>query len=261
MARKDQTMRKPGCKMPVHRECMKIRKHFLYVSFIAILFFCSSTYAASYEKNRPQIRSGEYLNSDYVDAIEKTHSAFAASNSSREPALLKAYTGEYDLVLIHNFHEFLDGLNIMEDGKARRMGGKGEGSPTVSVTVNGNNLILTGYDSEGPLRYVYVGDAQRFVARKVLAGDYVDTEGNIYSFKEDGTAQFGDVQFPYEVGLDFVLRPGSEKNKRDYFRNSKSRELFEYEIKDGVMHIYRASGQEAMDVEPAPFLKIKRKDF
>jgi len=233
------------------------------MSVIAILFFCSSTYAISYEKNSPQIRSGEYLKSDYVDAIEKTHSAFAALNSSGEPTLLRAFKGEYDLVLIHSFHEFHDGFNIMEDGKAHRMGGKGECSPTVSVTVDGNNLILTGYDSEGPLRYVYVGDAQRFVARKVIVGDYVDTEGNIYSFKEDGTALFRDIQFPYQVGLDFVLRPrsGKNKNKRDYFQNSKSRELFEYEIKDGVMHIYRTSGQEAMDVEPAPFLIIKRKDF
>ena len=79
-------------------------------------------------------------------------------------------------------------------------------------------------------------------------------------YVEDGTAYFRDVQFPYEVGLDFVLRPRSEKNnnKRDYFQNSKSRELFEYEIKDGVMYIYRTSGQEALDVEPEPFLKIKR---
>ena len=239
---------------------MKIQKHILYVSVIPILLFCSSTYVNSYEKNKPQIRSGEYLKSDYVDAIEKTHSAFAALNSSSEPTLLRAYKGEFDLVLVHNFHEFHDGLNIMEDGKAHRMGGKGEGSPAVSVTVDGDNLILTGYDSDGPLRYVYVGDAQRFVARKVLVGDYVDTEGNIYSFKEDGTAYFGDIQFPYDVGLDFVLRPRSGKtnNKRDYFQNSKSRELFEYETKDGVIHIYRTSGQEAMDVESDPFLKIKR---
>ena len=238
---------------------MKTQRQILYVSIIFILF-CSSTYVTANEKNSPKIRSGEYLKSDYVDAIEKTHSPYAALNSSSEPALLKAYKGEYDLVLIHDFHEFHDGLKIMEDGKAHRMERKGEGSPAVSVTVDGDNLILTGYDSNGPLHFIYVGNAQRFVAKKVLVGDYVDAEGKTYSFREDGTAYFGDVQFPYEVGLDFVLRPrsGKNKDKRDNFRNSKSRELFEYEIKDGVVYLYRTSGQEALDVEPEPFLKIKR---
>ena len=238
---------------------MKAQKPVLYVSII-IISFCSSSYVTASEKNNPKIRSGEYLKSDYVDAIEKTRSPYAALNSSSEPTLLLAYKGEYDLVLVHNFHEFHDGLNIMEDGKAHRMEDKGEGSPAVSIAVEGDNLILTGYDPNGPLHYIYVGNAQRFVARKVLAGDYVDAEGETYSFREDGTAYFRDVQFPYEVGLDFVLRPRSEKNKnkRDYFRNSKSRELFEYEIKEGVMYIYRTSGQESMDVESEPFLKIKR---
>lgn len=240
---------------------MKTQKQSLCV-FIAIFLFCSSTYVAANQKNNPKIRSGEYLKSDYVDAIERTRSPYAALNSSSEPTLLRAYKGEYDLILVHYFHEFHDGLNIMEDGKVHRMEDKGEGSPVVSVTVDGDNLILTGYDSNRPLHYVYVDDAQRFVARKVLAGDYVDAEGKTYSFGEDGTAHFRDIQFPYEVGLDFVLRPrsGKNNNKRDYFQNSRSRELFEYEIQDGVMCIYRTSGQEALDVEPEPFLEIKRTD-
>ena len=236
---------------------MKTRKQILYVSII-IIVFCSATYVTANEKNNPKIRSGEYLKSDYVDAIEKTHSPYAAENSSSEPTLLRAYKGAFDLILVHYFHEFHDGLNIMEDGKARRKEDKGEGSPAISITVDGDNLILTGYDSNGPLHYIYVGDAELFVARKVLVGDYVDAEGKTYSFRENGTAYFRDVQFPYEVGLDFVLRPRRDQNKRDYFQNSKSRELFEYEIKDGVMCIYRTSGQEAMDVEPEPFLRIKR---
>jgi hypothetical protein len=244
-----------------YRGYMKAQKQVLYVSIIIILF-CSSAYVTDNEEKNPKIRSGEYLKSDYVDAIERTHSPYAAQNSSSEPTLLRAYKGAYDLILVHYFHEFYDGLNIMEDGKAHRIVGNGKGSPAVSVTVEGDNLILTDYDSNEPLHYIYVGDAQRFVARKVLVGDYVDAEGNTYSFREDGTAYFRDVQFPYEVGLDFVLRPrsGKNKDKRDNFRNSKSREIFEYELIDGVMYIYRTSGQEAMDVEPEPFLEIKRKN-
>jgi|GEM_PF-1678310 len=241
------------------RGYMKAQKQIIYVSIIIILF-CSFTYVTANEKKNPKIKSGEYLKLDYVDAIEKTHSPYAALNSSSEPTLLRAYIGTYDLILVHSFHEFYDGLNIIADGKFRRVKDNEEDSMTFSITVDGDNLILMDYDSNEPLHYIHVGDAQRFVARKVLVGDYVDAEGRLYSFREDGTAYFRDVQFPYEVGLDFALRPRSGKNnkKRDYFQNSKSRELYEYEIKGGVMYIYRTSGQEAMDVEPEPFLKIKR---
>jgi hypothetical protein len=125
--------------------------------------------------------------------------------------------------------------------------------------MSGDNLTLTGYDSYGSLNYIYVGDAKRFVAGKVIAGDYADAEGKPYSFMADGAAMFNSAQFQYEIGLDFVQRPDSGKNKkRDYFLNSKSHELFEYEIKDGVMSIYRTSGEESMNVDPEPFLKIKK---
>jgi hypothetical protein len=238
---------------------MKIQMQLLYV-FLTIILFYTPAYVTAAEKNNSVIKSGDYLKSDYIEMIKKTHSPYSASRSSTEPTLLTAYKGEYDLVLIHYFHEFHDGLNIMKDGKAHRMGSGVENPSAVSITANGDNLILTGYDSHGPLHYIYVGDVKRFVAGKVIVGDYVDSEGKTYSFKEDGTAYFGEVRFHYEIGLDFVLRPNSRKdnNKRDYFQNTKSRELFEYEVKDGVMSIYRTSGQELMDVESEPFLKIKK---
>lgn len=237
----------------------KIQMQFLYISLIIILF-CLSASLTSVAKNNLTIKSGEYLKSDYVDMIEKTRSPYAALTSSTEPTLLVAYKGEYDLVLIHYFHEFHDGLTIVQDGKAHRMDSEGEHSPDVTITTDGDNLTLTGYDSHGPLHYIYVGDVRRFVAGKVIVGDYVDAEGKTYSFREDGTAYFGEDRFQYEIGLDFALRPNSGRNniKRNYFKNSKTRELFEYKMNDGVMSIYRTSGQESMDVEPEPFLKIKK---
>jgi hypothetical protein len=238
---------------------MKIQMQLMAVSLIAILY-CSSTYAASAAKSRSAIKPGEYLKSDYIAMIEKSHSPYTALRSSSEPTLLVAYKGEYDLVLVHFFHEFHDGLNIRDDGRAYRLGPDWKDSSSESFSVDGDNLTFTDYNSHGPLCYIYVGNAKRFVAKKVIVGDYVDAAGMTYSFREDGTAQFGDVLFPYEIGLDFVLRPksGNNNNKRDYFRNSKSLEIFEYEIKDGVMSIYRTSGEEAMDVESEPFLKIKK---
>jgi len=209
----------------------------------------------NFKKNIPEIKSGEYLKSDYIDAIEKTHSPYASLRSSKEPILLIAYQGEFDLVLVHYFHEFHDGLNIMENGNVHWTGSG------ITVTVDGDNLILTDYDTEGPLHYVYVGDAQRYVAKKVVVDDYVDSEGKTYSFKEDGTAFFGDVQFQYVICLDFVERWHADRDlkMRDYFWNKITRELYEYEIEDGVMSIYKTSGDRSQYVEPEAFLKLKKK--
>lgn len=229
----------------------------LYFFLFILPPFCVSS-----ENKGLGIKSGEYLISDYVDIIEKSHSPYLASLSSGKPELLMAYKGEYDLVMVHNFHEFHDGLNIINGNAYRAVSSeKGTDSKAITIFVDGENLTLTGYDVSAPLHYyIYVGDAQRFVALKVIAGEYVDSEGIKYSFKEDGTAHFGVKHFKYEIGLDFVIRPNSDKTdkKRDYFLNSESRELFEYEISDGVMSIYRTGGQEAMNVEAEPFLKVKR---
>jgi hypothetical protein len=148
----------------------------------------------------------------------------------------------------------------MEDGKIHKTISGGYYSSGVTVTIDGDNLILTNYDVEGPLNYVYVGDAQRYVAKRVLVGDYLDSEGKTYYFNEDGTALFGDVKFQYEIGLDFVERWHANKDIkiRDYFQNSKTRELYEFEINDGVMSIYRTSGDMGEYVESEPFLKLKK---
>lgn len=45
----------------------------------------------SHKKNMQGIKSGDYLKTDYLDAIEKTHSPYAARALSEEPTLLTAY--------------------------------------------------------------------------------------------------------------------------------------------------------------------------
>jgi hypothetical protein len=226
---------------------------------ILILLFVLPAFCASVVNKDLEIKHGEYLISDYVEIIEKSHSPFLASLSSRRPELLIAFRGEYNLVLVHDFHEFHDGLNII-DGKAYSAISGDKNTPAITVTVDNEGIVLTGYDVNKPLNFIYVGDAQRFIAGKVITGDYVDSEGKIYSFREDGTAYLGEKHFKYEIGLDFVMRPDSDKTgkKRDYFLNSDTHELFEYEIAEGVMSIYRTGGQEAMDVDAKPFLKIKK---
>lgn len=232
----------------------------MFPLWLLILFsFTSASIINALEKNS-EIKTGDYLQADYIDTIEKTHSPSSAVSSSTKPQLLMVQKGEYDLIMVYDFHEFHDGLNVTKDRKSYKAVSDSKSSLAVKITIEGDNLFLTGYDANKPLHFIYVNDAQRYIAAKVIAGDYTDSEGKSYYFREDGTASFGENQFRYEMGLDFVIRPNSGKTgkKRDYFRNSESSEIFEYEIIDGMMLIYRTGGQESLDVEKEPFLKIKK---
>lgn len=235
----------------------KIHHHFAIVFLIILssLFFFSAPSPAT--ENSPVaednsvIKSGTYLISEYVDMLEKTRSPYEALISCPEPCVVNGIEGGWQA---SSFHEYYD---CHGTGMA---GPEGELPYDVSITVDGDNLILTGCAGKGPLHYIYVGNARRYVAKKVIVGDYVDSEGKHYSFKEDGTAVFGNVKFEYEIGLDFAERWHTDKDlkMRDYFQNSKTRELYEFEIKDDVLSIYRTSGDMFSEVEPEPFLKLKK---
>lgn len=232
---------------------------FIYFFSLISLFFFSITIPAQEKedtqdsvvtgstKNGSEIKAGSYLVSEYMETLEETHSPYASLISCPQPCIVIVDEGGW---YASSFHEYYD-CHGMESGR--------EVPCDASITVDGDNLTLTECcGTDGPLHFIYVGNIKRFVAGMVIEGDYVDSEGKTYSFKEDGTAFFGDLRFQYEIGLDFVERWHSDENlkMRDYFQNSKTRELYEYEIIDGVISIYRTSGDMFQDVEPEPFLTL-----
>lgn len=83
---------------------------------------------------------------------------------------------------------------------------------------------------------------------------------------KDGIASFGDVQFQYEMELALgrvepLVTTGSIKRiseMRDYFLYNTSGKLYEYEIEDGILSIYKTSGKEAEIIETVPFVQLRR---
>jgi hypothetical protein len=53
--------------------------------------------------------------------------------------------------------------------------------------------------------YVFVQNADAYIAKLVLVGTYKDRHGHRYKFGEDGWAVFPDRKFKFEIGTDHVL--------------------------------------------------------
>jgi hypothetical protein len=102
-----------------------------------------------------------------------------------------------------------------------------------------------------------------FFNRLLIAGHYVDPNGKLYSFEQDGSATWGKRQFQYEINrdylnddLDFFYCP----NDFDSTRNSIPAYHFQWRNDTLLLFKERFSDEEraARAFETAPFLILTR---
>jgi hypothetical protein len=97
-----------------------------------------------------------------------------------------------------------------------------------------------------------------FIDRLVIAGKYVDAEGNSYEFTEGGDAVLPGRKFIYEVSLD----PASAKcemvqSHREREPDGKERVGFAW--KGGDLQLFNVSGSKApFKCDAKPFAVLKR---
>ena len=231
------------------------------IKLLSALFYIFIPVLALGEKTN--INTGDYLSQDYLEIIDATKSpAKAASKLFDEPASITATKAKegIDLILLYNFHEGGAGLHVSETEKVSILWSGGGDFSNASITVNSDNSFVLRYGKRKDIRYIHIGDQRRFVEKKVLVGNYVDLKGIRYYFDENGWATFGPDKFQYEIGLDYVERAFVERSTKDYFQNIKTRDLFEFEIIDGSLILYRTSGEMAEIVDKTPFATLRKID-
>lgn len=231
--------------------------------FILLLFLCvltSCTLAAELP------REGDYLREDYIKASDETGSLSQAWWEFKgEPSLIRV-TLKGDsaaLLLAQNFHEYW-GAFIAEKGSpviSRNLGSTAfEKDVYLRRASDGTDSLIMGRGQSETVRFHYVGNAKRYMARRTLVGSYTDPAGVEYSFSENGTVSFGDTQFTFEIGLDYAERAWArEVRMRDYFQNVRTRELYEITFDDSTLSIYRTSGDMFEVVAEQPFVKLRRR--
>ncbi|MDX9889037.1 MAG: hypothetical protein RBS51_07260 [Anaerovoracaceae bacterium] len=133
--------------------------------------------------------------------------------------------------------------------------------PSIIISENpgeGSSIIYTNQEGEIVHQFFQIDKSPALYANEViLAGSYKDSEGNQYTFTNDGKAIWPQESFDYQIQLDFIGQPTfADENgdfyEADYFmRVSKDGLAFEdsiysYEIKGEQLLIFKGHGQEGL---------------
>lgn len=196
---------------------------------------------------------GEYLSSDYVENIKANLSPMR-SYLFGTPQLVKVQEGKTGLLIqpIFNFHEGGPDFILRKDGSVVVQIGAGYGTSNLLIEVLDSHHFKLGFDKFKPTSYIFVGDASRYVATILLAGEYTDEQGRRYVFGTDGWAIFPDRKFEYQVGLDHVL------NQYDYFDDRTSNKVYAFKRREKVLEIFGTSGDNNQFVDEQPILSLKQ---
>ena len=109
------------------------------------------------------------------------------------------------------------------------------------------------------LTYLRLGDPiDTFVNRLVIAGKYVDAEGNAYEFTEGGDAILPDRKFIYEVSLDpATARCEMVQSHRE--REAEGKERIGFAWKGAELQLFKVTGMKApYACEAKPFAVLTR---
>jgi hypothetical protein len=155
----------------------------------------------------PLPRTGDYLDTRYVQALAKTGSPWkAAAEDTRlgwpQDISVTRVAGGRLVALNYGWHDGRLLVVVQRNGVMHRELAWAR-PPGVALRIAADGtLCLASATAPQEHCYTYVGDAARFVARAVLAGLYRDRQGQEYRFSADGRAHFPGYDFRYAVMLE-----------------------------------------------------------
>lgn len=135
-------------------------------------------------------------------------------------------------------------------------------------------IIYTDQQDKEKYSFVKIGQYPEFYANEVvLAGNYVDENGEEYSFTKRGEAIWPDENFYYQIQLDFLGGPtfidkDGSYYEADYFFKTEekgvniSNFVYHYEIKNDQLSIFKAYEKEETyiyEIKELPDLVLTKK--
>jgi len=205
-------------------------------------------------KQELPLQLGEYLNNEYSDILRQTHSPAMAGNNSDYRQYIRvgfnSKRNEFYIRPMGNFHEGLEGLvidkslNILKDDF---------GSAPSKLTLISKVAFSIKVDGK-ELKYSYIENLKKYIARNTIAGKYVGKNEDKYLFTEDGEAIFPDRDFRYEVatdvisGVDYLLEvlPHGVGN------------LYGFKLNKNELELYKMGGPMGDVPEEKPFITLLR---
>jgi hypothetical protein len=177
-------------------------------------------------KNGP----GVYLSDEYTGILERTRSPLAARKGSSQYFIVKIERDKRGLIFgISNFHEPA-GLFLVRqsDSGIEDYGVK----PTVLRVLSSTSFLMA---VGGKARkYKYVESVESYIAKTVLVGSYVDSNGKFYQFSKD-MATFPGRSFRYKIDFDLFM------NEADRFAELSSTGVsrwYGYKVSGSRLYLY-----------------------
>jgi hypothetical protein len=155
------------------------------------------------------LREGDYLSRAYIDQVKKTRSPLlAGSQYGPHLVTVNRHGNLLHLEPIYNFHEGGETFVLHPDGSITTP--EPNYISNIAISVLSQDSFRLGFDDVAAhasfkTDYVFVQNADAYIAKIVLVGTYKDRHGLSYEFGEDGWAVFPDRKFKFEIGTDHVL--------------------------------------------------------
>ncbi len=157
-------------------------------------------------------RMGDYLDTRYVQALQKSGSPWkAAAEDTRlgwpQVISVQAAPGGRLVALNYGWHDGRMLVMVQRNGEMHRELAWTR-PPGVALRIAGKDVLcLASATAPQPHCYEYVGDATRYVTNAVLAGTYRDRQGQQYRFSADGHAHFPGFDFRYALMMEQTNDP------------------------------------------------------
>jgi hypothetical protein len=169
------------------------------------------------------LQRGQWLNKKFLTTLRKTKSPRLAGLNIRQSGFRVLKEGnQYPVQVIWNFHEAGIGFTIVEAKYVRKndsyelltsspseqSNNKKERDIVYHPASDEISWQFTDHDGKQyDLSFVRVQpDIDRYINKTLLAGEYVDNNGQIFIFSEDSIATWPDKTFKYDILLDYTPR-------------------------------------------------------
>lgn len=194
-----------------------------------------------------QMKEGDYLAVDYMEAIVRTRSPLRSADPSRPPLYVVRGQGPAATLLeVWNFHEGRE-FGLRPNGETFVLPGAGfetGDSPILAIASDGFVVRSSASVSE-PTAYRYVGSAQQWVMELTVAGTYRAVTGQRVVFRATGKSRVLGALATCEVGLDVILE------QTDHVVCDGRR--YAFERRSDRMKLYRFPSKSGKSREKQPF--------
>jgi hypothetical protein len=196
------------------------------------------------------IREGEYLSENYIAALISTKSPGKASEivfTERSNYIVKSEGQNQVVGVVINFHEGAASFVLKPSGETfvvvEPYGYAADNKPAVKI-IDRERFVATWADS-APMKVVYVGSAEQWVANQILTGKYQNKNGEVVAFREDGRSTILGKETKCSMGLDYV-RPSP-----DYLYCDKI--FFGFQVQGDILKLFRSLSE--VEFSPTPFFE------